>query len=269
MDSGYSNCKLTKVIRQPTKYNMKNSLNLILFVLFSLFVCNESTSQHSSEIENNEENIDTINTDDECEKGKISAEKDSENDDLGLYLENVRPGLRFNTWRRLIREKYNLKIKGDLSHKAGKCYQQIMTSKIKEKFGKDIFERITYQVDSLYAIGLGDKNPEFKGGEKELLKYIYCNIPDDLLSENSEDIPIIIFQISIDEEGKVINQGIRHKNKLAQKVNETYEKKATEIINNMPDWIPAIENKQAIFFKTFYIPIKFEQEMKDSNCVKK
>jgi len=113
---------------------------------------------------------------------------------------------------------------------------------------------------------LGDKNPEFKGGEKELLKYIYCNIPDDLLSENGEDIPIIIAQISFDETGKVINQGIKHKNKFTKKANERYDKKTAEIINNMPDWIPAIENKQAIFFKTFYLPIKFEQEIKDSTC---
>jgi len=248
---------------------MKNSLNLILLVLFSLLGYNESTSQHASEIENYEENIETINIDNECEKGKRAAEKDSENDDLGLYLENVRPGLRFNTWRRLIQEEYHLKIKGDLSYKAGKCYQQIMNSKIKEKFGEDVFERITHQLDSLYAIGLGDRNPEFKGGEKELLKYIYCNISDDLLSENSEEIPIIIFQISIDKEGKVINQGIKHKNKFAKKANEHYEKKANEIINNMPDWIPAIENKQAIFFKAFNLPIKFGQAMKNSNCVKK
>ena len=245
---------------------MKNSSNLILLLLFSLFICNESISQHANEIENNDKNIETINTNNECEKGRRAAEKDSENGDLVLYLENVRPGLRFNTWRRLIQEEYHLKIKGDLSYKAGNCYRQTMNSKIKEKFGEDIFERITHQLDSLYAIGLGDKNPKFKGGEKELLKYIYCNIPDDLLSENGEDIPIIIVQISIDETGKVINQGIKHKNKFAKKANERYDKKTAEIINNMPDWIPAIENKQAIFFKTFYLPIKFEQEIKDSTC---
>lgn len=123
---------------------MKNSSNLILLLLFSLFICNESISQHVNEIENNDKNIETINTNNECEKGRRAAEKGSENGDLVLYLENVRPGLRFNTWRRLIQEEYHLKIKGDLSYKAGNCYRQTMNSKIKEKFGEDIFERITH-----------------------------------------------------------------------------------------------------------------------------
>lgn len=243
---------------------MKSNLNLILLMLFSFFGYNESISQHNNTFENKQENMET-NLPIECEKGKRKAEKDYQNDDWGLYLENAQQGPRFNTWVRLIREAYNLNIKRNLSYKEGNCYNQIMIEKIKAKFGEDIFETITNQLDSLYEIGLGDRNAAFKGGEKELLKYIYCNIDDNLLSENSDEIPRIIVQISIDEKGKVMNEGIRHKNKFA-KTNDSYEAETNEIINNMPDWIPAIENKKTVPFKAYNLPIIFGKKMKNKDC---
>ncbi len=243
---------------------MKSNLNLILLIIFSLFGCNNLISQHNNTFENKQENME-INTPIECEKGKRAAEKDYQNDDWGLYLENARSGPRFNTWVRLIREVYNLKIKRDLSYKEGNCYNQIMIEKIKAKFGQDVFETITSQLDSLYEIDLGDRNAAFKGGERELLKYIYCNIASDLLSRNGDEIPRIIVQISIDEKGKVMNEGIRYKNKFAE-TNDSYEAEANKIINNMPDWIPAIENKKTIPFKAYYLPIIFGKEMKNKDC---
>lgn len=235
---------------------------LLLLILFFLFGCKESKSLQ----DNTPKKKQNRQMDERCKKGEQEAKNDLENNDWGLYFYG-RTGPRYNTWLRLIRKEYQLKVKGggDISSKEGDCYNRIMIKKIKEKYGADAFEKITTKVDSLYAIDLGDRTAKYKGGEKALLKYIYCNIPDDVLVENNEAIPRIIFQVSIDKDGHVINKGIIRKNKFAE-TNERYTKVAIEIINKMPKWIPAIENEKNIAVHSYYIPFKFEKKLKDKNC---
>jgi hypothetical protein len=235
---------------------MKSKLNLILLFLISFFGCQESNSQIKV--------IDNI-PNDECEQGKIDAEIDIKKNNLGLYFYG-HPNPRFNTWLRLISEEYKLSIKGggDIVEEKGECYNQVMNEKIKEKFGKDAFERVEIKLDSLYEIGLGDREPIFEGGDSKLMNYLYCNLDNELISNNEEEIPIIVVQILIDKEGVVHKQKILFKNKFAKSDNK-YEKNVIQIIDNMPNWIPGIENKKRIDFR-YNLPIKFGQKIKKEHC---
>lgn len=241
---------------------MKSSLSIIILSLISVFGCIESKSQNGKNDISSKENF-LVKTD--CEIGKKEAEIDINNNDLGFYFYGLQ-NPKFNTWVRLMREEYGLKVKGggDIIDEEGECYNQVMREKIKEKFGKDAFERIENKLDSLYELGLGDREPEFVGGQSELMKYIYCNIEDKLLVEK-KDIPIIVIQIIIVKDGMVINKGIVYKNKFA-KENDKYKAKAIELIEQMPSWMPAIENLKAVDSGIYSIPIKFEKEMKNKIC---
>ncbi len=231
----------------------------------SFIGCNESKSQNEKGSGKEIEKIGIRNVENDCESGKRDAEKDFQNNELGLYFYGL-PNPRFNTWVRLMKQEYNLKVKGggDIIDEEGDCYNQVMREKIREKFGKDAFERVEMKLDSLYDLGLGDKEPEFVGGESELTKYIYCNIGDELLADD-EIIPVIVIQILIKKNGEVQNKGIVFQNKFARE-SEKYEQKAIQIIEQMPNWIPAIENEKRVDFGVYSIPIKFEKERKKENC---
>lgn len=244
---------------------MKYKLSLTIIILSSLIGCNESKSQNGKGSEQEMGKIEIKNIENDCEIGKEEAEIDFHKNDLGLYFYGL-PNPRFNTWVRLMKQEYSLKVKGgsDIIDKKGDCYNQVMRKRIKEKFGENAFERIETKLDSLYNLGLGDKEPEFVGGEPELTKYIYCNIEDELLSDN-ENVPIVVIQILIRESGEVENKGIVFQNKFA-KQSEKYEQRAVQIIEQMPNWIPAIENEKKVDFGVYRIPIKFEKERKKENC---
>lgn len=242
---------------------MKSNMNLIPLILISLFACNGPGFQNNDRSEEKGTEIEIIN--DECTEGKKDADSDFNSDDLGFYFYGL-PNPRFNNWIRLMREEYKLKIKGggDIIEERGDCYNQLMREKIKEKFGEDAFRRIDKKLDDLYEEGLGDREPEFVGGESELAKYIYCNIEDDLLTE-SDNIPVVVMELLIGKNGKVQNKGVVFINSSAKK-NDKYENEAIRLIEQMPNWISAIENKREIDFVRYRMPIRFEKEMKRKSC---
>ncbi len=243
---------------------MNRSLTIILLLL-TICGFTEATAQHIIQTETNNKNQGKIKTSPQCKKGIKAAKKDDKKGDWGFYFYgNYSP--RYTTWVRVAQEELQLKIKGggDISSQEGDCYNRIMRAKIKEKFGEDAFKKINRKVDSLYAIGLGDRPAKYKGEKKEFLAYIYCNLPDELLSENN-NTPTILLQFSIDKAGKVINKGIVNENQFAE-TTPHHAAIANKIVNNMPDWDPAIENQKAIFFETYTLPIKFAKTMKEKYC---
>jgi len=244
---------------------MISMIRFLMLVSISILCFEETYSQKRVNSENNKENLERHEAKSGCERGKSDAEQDFMNDDLGYYFYGL-PNPRFNTWMRLIREAYDLKVKGGgcIIEEEGACYNQVMREKLKEKFGNYAFERIERKVDSLYQIGLGDKEAKFGVGDSELLKYIYCNLEDHLLSSDKMEVPIVVIQISISEEGKVDNQQILFRNKFAEQ-DGRYENKAIELIKSMPDWVPAIENRKKVR-SGYNIPIRFAKEMKNKNC---
>ncbi|MDF1695320.1 MAG: hypothetical protein P1U56_05785 [Saprospiraceae bacterium] len=244
-----------------------NKINLkVLAVLFVLLVCSQLPAQQPKTKESPSQSI-QITQQILCKKGELDAQKDIREQDLGYYFYG-RPSPRFNTWMRIMRETYPLKIKGggDIISEEGVCYNQIIHQKLKEKYGPDVITIITSKLDSLYAAGLGDRHPEYKGGEKALLNYIYCNIPDSLLSHNPKEIPQVVYKITITKEGEVENNGMIHSN-AHSKGRPKYGHQADIILADLPKWIPGIENKQNVGFKVYYLPFKFDLRMKHKHCL--
>lgn len=138
-----------------------------------------------------------------------------------------------------------------------------MKIKLKAKYGELAFERINQKVDSLYAIGLGDKNAEFIGGQDALLKHIYCNLKDDLFKDENQK-SLIIAQLIINEQGKTKIDTLRLRN-ISQDETTIYKSEVNKLIDNMQNWIPAIENKTEIENR-YTIPIRFSKQVKMKNC---
>jgi hypothetical protein len=243
---------------------MENRLNWFILLLLSVFSCQKI--QKSKQFEEQQRIVISQNTEDgnECEKGKEEAMNDFQKDDFGLYFYGL-PNPRFNNWVRLMREEYKLKVRGggDIIDVEGDCYNKIMNQKIKEKFGKNAFKRIEEKLDSLYEIGLGDRNAEFQGGEEEFLKYIYCNLKDDLFHKE-DDIPLIAVKIIIDESGMVQEIEVKLRKYIAED-DTKFEANVIGVLKNMPKWIPAIKNKSPIKYG-FIMPIRFDKKMKEKNC---
>lgn len=201
---------------------------------------------------------------DYCEKGKLDAVNDIENDQLGYHFFGI-PSPRFNTWVRIIKEEYNLSTKGggDIIYEEGECYNEIMKIKLKAKYGELAFERINQKVDSLYAIGLGDRNAEYNGCQDDLLKHIYCNVQDELLKDENQK-SLVIVQLIINEQGKAKIDTMTLRN-ISEDETSIYEREVSQLIDSMQNWIPAIENKKEIENR-YTIPIRFSKQAKVKNC---
>lgn len=198
-----------------------------------------------------------------CRRGVEDAVRDYQTGDLGLYFYGL-PTPNFNTWVRVMREEYGLKIKGggDISEAEGKCYNMLMYELIKLKFGEDALVKIDSKVDSLYKTGLGDRDVAFKGGEERLKQYIYCNIPDTLLKEDRE-APFVVVSFLFDEQGKVQESEILFRQNIKDEA--LYDKQVEQLVENMPQWLPAIQNKVAVK-QRFNVPIRFSRKIKKNNC---
>jgi hypothetical protein len=242
--------------------NVKACLVMALVILF--YGCNNANApQYLTPLINSisfEEVGDTI----ACRRGIEDAVKDYQAGELGLYFYGL-PHPEFNTWIRLMQEEYDLKVKGggDISEPEGKCYNKLMYELIELKFGKNAFERIDTKLDSLYKLDLGDRDVRFKGGEEGLIQYIYCNISDTLLKEDSV-APLVVVSLFIDEQGKIEESEILFRKNIEQ--NEAlYDEAVKQLVENMPNWLPSVQNKVAVKQK-FTVPIRFSRKIKKSNC---
>ncbi|GAA4422832.1 hypothetical protein GCM10023188_00900 [Pontibacter saemangeumensis] len=199
-----------------------------------------------------------------CRRGIEDAVKDYQAGELGLYFYGL-PNPEFNTRVRLMIEEYGLKLKGggDIVEPAGKCYNKVMYELIEQKYGKNAFERIDTKVDSLYKLGLGDRDVKFKGGDEGLMKYIYCSLADSLLKEDSE-APLVVISLVIDEQGEIEESEILVRRNI-WKDEALYDEKVEQLVEKMPRWIPAFQNKAAIK-QRYTVPIKFSRKSKKNNC---
>lgn len=239
-----------------------NITTQILFLLLTTTVSCQNVKKSDSL--NSKNTVNTTSQSDNCKKGKLDAIKDFENGQLGYYFFG-HPNPEFNTWVRIIKEEYNITTKGggDIIFEEGECYNDIMEIKLKAKYGEHVFDRINQKVDSLYEIGLGDRNAEYTGGEDALLKHIYCNLKDDLLKEENQKL-IIIAQLIINEQGKTKIDTLSLRN-ISEEEIPIYKSEVNKLIDKMPNWIPAIQNKEEIENR-YTIPIKFSKQEKLKNC---
>ncbi|GAB3830133.1 hypothetical protein GCM10028895_45790 [Pontibacter rugosus] len=234
---------------------------MILVVLF--YGCNNTNAPQNLSPLINSISFEEVGNTIACRRGIKDAVKDYQAGELGLYFYGL-PNPEFNTWVRLMIEEYGLELKGggDIVEPEGKCYNKVMYELIKQKYGKNAFERIDTKVDSLFKLGLGDRDVKFKGGDEGLMKYIYCNLSDSLLKEDSE-APLIVVSLVIDEQGKIEESEILFKRNIEQD-EALYDEVVEQLVEKMPDWTPASHNKVAIK-QRYTIPIKFSRKSKRNN----
>ena len=240
---------------------MNIATQIFILLLTTTVSCKNLEKRNSV---NSKKSANSTSQSDNCEKGRLDAIKDFENGNLGYYFFG-HPNPEFNTWVRTIKEQYHITTKGggDIIFEEGKCYNKIMETRLKTKYGEHVFKRISQKVDSLYQIGLGDRNAEYTGGQDALLKHIYCNLKDHLFKEENQKV-VIIAQLIIDEKGKTKVDTLKLRN-ISEEKTLIYKSEVNKLIDKMPDWIPAIQNKKKTKNK-YTIPIKFSKQEKLKNC---
>lgn len=207
--------------------------------------------------------ISTNNSD--CNKGINEANADLKLNVLGLYFFGL-PNPRLNTHIRILAEEYMIKIKGggDVVTEEGKCYNEIMEIKIKERFGKNIFDSVIKKVDSLYNAGVGDRELQYMGGAESMNKFLACKLNFFDLKESEQNKPTVFINLIIDSDGNISNASVK------RGVDDKYDSEALRVSKLMTGWIPAIQNKKAVESQ-MTIRVKFDPSIRkniDCNYVK-
>ncbi|MBP6459867.1 MAG: energy transducer TonB, partial [Crocinitomicaceae bacterium] len=98
---------------------------------------------------------------------------------------------------------------------------------------------------------------QFPGGEKELMKFIYCNL--NLASLKIDESKIVIISFIIDNNGQVLDI------KVNRGISETLDNEAIRIVSLMPNWTPGKKNGKPVKSR-YNLPIYFDKEKKERNC---
>ena len=95
-----------------------------------------------------------------------------------------------------------------------------------------------------------NSQPEFPGGNKELVKYLTENIKYPRNSSNSSSRGKVIVCFKVEINGEISDV------KVVKGVNKILNKEAKRVVSMMPNWKPAYEDGIAIS-KVFSLPIVF------------
>jgi TonB family protein len=115
----------------------------------------------------------------------------------------------------------------------------------------------TVNTDSVYSIA--DKMPEFPGGEKAMLNFIFqkTNYPSEAQKKKQEGK--VILQFIVDKTGKVKNA------KVIRSIAASLDKEALRVVNTFPVWTPGEQNGQKVsVIQTLPIAFKYEPIGTDS-----
>lgn len=95
-----------------------------------------------------------------------------------------------------------------------------------------------------------DKMPEYKGGDKELIKFIINNVtyPEDSKSKNIQGKVFISFIVNTD--GSLSDYNVE------KSVNKELDDEALRVVKLMPVWIPGNEKGKPVKVK-MQLPIEF------------
>ncbi|HBS87065.1 MAG TPA: hypothetical protein DEA97_10945 [Bacteroidales bacterium] len=96
-----------------------------------------------------------------------------------------------------------------------------------------------------------EEKPHFPGGQNALVSYISQNIryPEEARSDSASGQVLVSFIIT--SEGKVTDA------KVDQGIHDLLDKEALRVVENMPDWEPAVSNGEPIEV-SMQIPITFK-----------
>ena len=104
---------------------------------------------------------------------------------------------------------------------------------------------------------VNEQMPHFKGGENAFFNYLDKNVktPEGFDNETyvkehgNQYVPISVY-FTIDVDGSITDVDV------LEKVDETLDKKAIEIVKNMPKWEPGTQNGKPIKVQ-YAIPVRF------------
>ena len=96
-----------------------------------------------------------------------------------------------------------------------------------------------------------EKNPEFPGGLDALLSFMSKNIKYPKEASEKGIQGTVFVQFIVRNTGKISNA------KVLRGVGGGCDEEAVRVINNMPDWIPGMQNKKNVSV-LFQIPVKFQ-----------
>ena len=105
------------------------------------------------------------------------------------------------------------------------------------------------QKDTVYTIV--DVEPQFKGGEKKMAKFIQDKVvyPQKALDEKAQGV--VYIQFIVEKDGAVSNI------KIVKGANIALNEEAERIISEMPNWTPGLKNNEAV--RTYFVlPINFK-----------
>lgn len=93
--------------------------------------------------------------------------------------------------------------------------------------------------------------PEFKGGEKNMYKFLIDHISYPQMPKENGIQGTVYIEFTIDKSGKIINP------KIKKSVDPYLDKEALRVVSSMPDWTPGIQAGKAVSVINI-IPIKFK-----------
>ena len=93
--------------------------------------------------------------------------------------------------------------------------------------------------------------PEFKGGEKALLKYIADHVVYPEMAKENDIQGTVYVGFVVNEKGKVTNVSI------LRGVDPLLDKEAIKVIENLPDWKPGKQSGKNVKVR-MQVPIKFQ-----------
>lgn len=88
----------------------------------------------------------------------------------------------------------------------------------------------------------GDFDPEYKGGKDALFKYLADNhkYPEAAKALNPQPEGTVWIKFLITKEGKVTDVSVK------ESVHWTLDRAAMDLVNNMSDWLPALQHNRAV-----------------------
>ncbi|OFY67764.1 MAG: hypothetical protein A3H98_12300 [Bacteroidetes bacterium RIFCSPLOWO2_02_FULL_36_8] len=194
----------------------------------------------------------------ECIDGMDNANADFQKGIYKIYISGLQSSTTFG---QILKEEYGIDAiySGCLFDEKLDCYSKFMHTKIKEKFGQDIFEKITKKAELVDICGGCDKQAVFSGGEKELMKFIYCNLDLKKANYSENNTGVIFLSFVIDTTGVVT--GI----KIIKGLIPPYDKEVIRVAGLIPKWTPAIKNEKSIIQQKI-LQIKFDSKTKEIHC---
>lgn len=181
--------------------------------------------------------------------------------------------IRHDVFKKILENEYSITVEhyGCVLGTSKDCYSYFMDTKIKEKYGDSLYQKIWKTVDSLWNNDSIDLPVRFPGGDSAFNKFVYCNLQ--LATENDSKNTThntISLVLDFDKNGKIIKyftNGIYdpYHNSL-NPVSLEHEKEIARLIELMPNWLPQRENQVSIpSSKTIYI--YFDERRKEGlNC---